>query len=154
MVAGQLPATTNSFSLANRFMSYRNHRLPQAFREEISKILLRELRDKIPGLPTITEVKVPNDLSTARVFVSVFGSPELQQEVLTKLNEQAGFVRKLIGQRLRIRKSPELRFVFDETIEHGARMMEIFAEIGKELPPVDSPATPLEPDKTEEEVVG
>lgn len=135
-------------------MSYRNNRLPHVFREEISKILLRELRDKIPGLPTITEVKVPNDLSVARVFVSVFGSPELQQQVVTKLNEQAGYVRKLIGQRLRIRKSPELLFVFDETIEHGARMMEIFAEIGKELPPEDSPVAPLVPNQNGEEAVG
>ena len=130
-------------------MSYRNNRLPQAFRAEISQILLRELRDKIPGLPTVTEVKVPNDLSAARVYVSVFGSPELQQEVLAKLNEQAGYVRKLIGQRLRIRKTPELRFVFDETIEHGDRMMQIFAEIGKELPPADSAADPRAPDEGE-----
>lgn len=130
-------------------MSYRNNRLPQAFRAEISQILLRELRDKIPGLPTVTEVKVPNDLSTARVFVSVFGSPELQQQVLAKLNEEAGYIRKLIGQRLRIRKTPELRFVFDETIEHGDRMMQIFAEIGKELPPADSAADSRAPDEGE-----
>jgi ribosome-binding factor A len=135
-------------------MSYRNNRLPQAFRAEISQILLRELRDKIPGLPTVTEVKIPNDLSTARVYVSVFGSPELQQEVLVKLNEQAGYVRKLIGQRLRIRKTPELRFVFDETIEHGDRMMQIFAEIGKELPPADSPTEPRTPDEGEPGPVG
>jgi ribosome-binding factor A len=135
-------------------MSYRNSRLPHAFREEISKILLRELRDQIPGLPTVTEVKVPTDLSEARVYVSVFGSPELQKEVLAKLNEQAGYVRKLIGQRLRIRRSPELRFVFDETIEHGDRMMQIFAEIGKELPPADSPAEPRAPDQGETEAAG
>ena len=130
-------------------MSYRNNRLPHAFREEISKILLRELRDQLPGLPTITEVKVPNDLSTARVYVSVFGSPELQQAVLSKLNEQAGYVRKLLGQRLRIRRTPELRFVFDETIEHGARMLQILAEIGKELPPADAPVEARPPETGE-----
>jgi ribosome-binding factor A len=135
-------------------MSYRNNRLPHVFREELSKILLRELRDQIPGLPTITEVKVPNDLSVARVYVSVFGSPAQQQAVLTKLNEQAGFVRKLLGQRLRIRKTPELRFVFDEIIEHGDRMMQIFAEIGKELPPADSPAEPGLPEQGESKPAG
>jgi ribosome-binding factor A len=123
-------------------MSYRNNRLPHVFREELSKILLRELRDQIPGLPTITEVKVPNDLSAQ------------QQAVLTKLNEQAGFVRKLLGQRLRIRKTPELRFVFDEIIEHGDRMMQIFAEIGKELPPADSPAEPGLPEQGESKPAG
>lgn len=113
-------------------MPYRNNKLSHAFRQAISAILLRELRDKVPGLPTITEVKVSTDLSLARVYVSVFGSPELQRESLAKLGQQAGFIRKLLGQRLRIRKTPELRFVFDDTIEHGDRMMQIFAEIGKE----------------------
>jgi ribosome-binding factor A len=113
-------------------MPYRTDKLSHAFRQEISAILLRELRDKVPGLPTITEVKVGNDLSLARVYVSVFGAPELQRETLAKLSEQAGFIRKLLGRRLRIRKIPELRFVFDETIEHGDRMRQIFAEIGKE----------------------
>jgi len=113
-------------------MPYRTDKLSHAFRQEISAILLRELRDQVPGLPTITTVKVSNDLSLARVYVSVFGAPELQRETLAKLSEQAGFIRKLLGQRLRIRKIPELRFQFDATIEHGDRMMQIFAEIGKE----------------------
>ena len=113
-------------------MPYRTDKLSHAFRQEISAILLRELRDRVPGLPTITQVKVSQDLSLARVYVSVFGAPELQRETLAQLSEQAGFIRRLLGQRLRIRKIPELRFVFDETLEHGARMMQIFAEIGKE----------------------
>src|SRR5438046_686574 len=113
-------------------MQYRNNRLPHVFRQEISAILLRELRDRVPGLPTITEVKVSNDLSLARVYVSVFGPPELQHQTLAKLGEQAGFIRKLLGQRLRLRKMPELRFVYDDTLEHGDRMRQIFAEIGKE----------------------
>jgi ribosome-binding factor A len=135
-------------------MSYRSNRLPHVFREEISKVLLRELRDKCPGLPSITEVKVSPDLTSARVFVSVFGSPELQREAVAKLNEQAGYVRKLLGQRLRLRRIPELQFVFDDTLEHGQRMMEIFQEIAKELPPDDSPAEPLAPDGTARDATG
>ena len=127
-------------------MSYRNNRLPHVLREEISKILLRELRDKCPGLPTLTEVKVSPDLTAARVLVSVFGSPELQREAVATLNVQAGYVRKLLGQRMRLRRIPELRFVFDDALEHGQRMQEIFSEIAKELPPADSPAEPLAPD--------
>jgi ribosome-binding factor A len=113
-------------------MPYRTDKLSHAFRQEISAILQRELRDKVLGLPTIIEVKVSNDLSLARIYVSVFGSPELQRESLAKLTEQGGFIRKLLGRRLRLRKIPELRFVFDDTIGHGDRMMQIFAEIGKE----------------------
>ena len=68
-------------------MPYRTDKLSHAFRQEISAILQRELRDKVLGLPTIIEVKVSNDLSLARIYVSVFGSPELQRERLAKLTE-------------------------------------------------------------------
>ena len=131
-------------------MPYRTDKLSHAFRQEISAILARELRDKVPGLPTIIEVKVSNDLSLARVYVSVFGAPELQRETLAKLSEQAGFIRKLLGQRLRLRKIPELRFMFDETIEHGDRMMQIFAEIGKEGSD-EAPTSDLQPPTSDQD---
>jgi ribosome-binding factor A len=120
-------------------MAYRNTRLPQLMKTEISAILQRELRDQLTAMTTITEVKVSADLSQARVFVSVFGSPQQQHEMLALLQEQAAFIRHLLGQRMRLRSVPQLRFVFDEVIEHGARMMQIFEEIEKELPPDDSP---------------
>jgi ribosome-binding factor A len=123
-------------------MNYRTNRLPQALKEEISAILSRELRDQVSAMTTITEVKVSADLSQARVFVSVFGSPPQQHQMLALLQEQTVFIRRLLGRRLRLRSIPELRFVFDETIEHGARMMQIFDEIEKELPPDDSTESP------------
>ena len=124
-------------------MAYRTTRLPQAMKEEISAILQRELRDQVTAMTTVTEVKVSAELSQARVFVSVFGSPQQQHEMLALLQEQAVFIRRLLGRRMRLRSIPELRFVFDDTIEHGARMMQIFEEIEKELPPDDSPQAPV-----------
>ena len=120
-------------------MAYRNTRLPQAMKTEISAVMQRELRDQIAAMTTIVEVKVSADLSQARVFVSVFGSPQQQQETLTLLQEQAVFIRRLLGQRMRLRSIPTLRFVLDDSIEYGAHMMQIFAEIEKELPPDETP---------------
>lgn len=123
-------------------MNYRNNRLPQAMKEEISAILSRELRDQVTAMTTVTEVKVSADLSQAHVFVSVFGSPQQHQQMLALLQERSVFIRRLLGRRMRLRSIPELRFVFDETIEHGARMMQIFEEIEKELPPATSTDPP------------
>jgi ribosome-binding factor A len=122
-------------------MPYRSDRLAQAFKEEISSILMRELRDVCPGFVTVTAAKVSNDLSLARIYVSVFGPPEMQHATLEKLNEQTGLVRKLIGQRMRIRKTPEISFVFDQSIEQGDRMMQLFTEIEKENAQASEPQT-------------
>ncbi|NOT60781.1 MAG: 30S ribosome-binding factor RbfA [Acidobacteria bacterium] len=118
-------------------MGYRNTRLPQALREEISAILQRELRDQVTAMTSITEVKVSAELSEARIFVSVFGSPTQQRATMSLLAEQAVFIRRLLGQRMRLRSIPPLHFVLDETLEHGARMGQILDEIAKELPPED-----------------
>ena len=123
-------------------MGYRNTRLPQALRQEISAILQRELRDQVTAMTSITEVKVSADHSQARIFVSVFGSPSQQSATLALLAEQAVFIRRLLGQRMRLRSVPQLQFVLDETLEHGARMSQILEEITKELPPEDAASPP------------
>jgi ribosome-binding factor A len=89
------------------------------------------------GFVTITEVKVSPDLRYARVFVSVFGPPEEQKKSLDLLNSEKAFVRQLIGKRFRLRHTPEISFVYDETIEHGARMLQMIEEVKKELPEED-----------------
>ena len=123
-------------------MGYRNTRLPQALKQEISAILQRELRDQVTAMTSITEVKVSAELSEARIFVSVFGSPTQQRAMLTVLEEQAVFIRRLLGQRMRLRSIPPLQFVLDDTLEYGARMSQILEEIAKELPPEDAAPPP------------
>lgn len=115
-------------------MHYRRHKLAEQLRLEISSILSRELRDRIKGLVTITSVQVSPDLRQARVFISFLGSPTEKQETLTFLTAAAGQIRRLIGSRIRLRHTPEIAFVYDESIEQGDRMMRIIEEIKKELP--------------------
>ena len=115
-------------------MAHRAGRLAQQFKQEISAIIARELQDPRVGFATITDVRVSPDLTTARVFVSVLGSPAQQQETVQALNQGAGFVRRLLSARIRLRRHPELTFVYDDSIEKGQRMMQIIEEIKKELP--------------------
>ena len=114
-------------------MQYRPDRLAHELRIEVSAIIARELKDPRVGFATITNAKVSPDLRYARIFVSVFGSPEQQKETLAALNRAVGFIRRQISGRLKLRHSPELQFSFDDSIEHGARMDELLAQVNQEL---------------------
>jgi ribosome-binding factor A len=115
-------------------MSYRSHRLAEEMKNEISAIIARQVRDPRVGFATVTEVRVSPDLRYAKVLVSVLGSPEEKQKTLAALESAAGFIRRQIGARIRLRVTPELTFEYDETIEQGDRMMRLIEEIKKELP--------------------
>jgi ribosome-binding factor A len=130
-------------------MAYRAEKLAQELKEKLSVLIARELRDPRIGLATITNVKLSPDRRYARLFVSVLGSTEEQRQTLTALNDSAGFLRRQIGARIRLRHIPELIFVFDGSIEYGARMEQILEEVKRELP--DLPAPDESPEKSPDE---
>ena len=100
----------------------------------MSLIIASELRDPRVGLATVTDAQMSPDLRYARVFVSVLGDEQEKQKTLAALNQAAGFVRRQLGAKLRLRHSPELTFCFDQSVEQGARMEEVLAEVKKEMP--------------------
>jgi ribosome-binding factor A len=101
-------------------------------KQEVSAIIARELADPRVGFATVTAARVSPDLRHARVFVSVFGPPAQQRETLEALNHASGFIRRAVGARLRLRRNPELTFVFDESVEYGARMDKLIEEVKQE----------------------
>lgn len=115
-------------------MSYRSHRLAEELKNEISVIIAQEVRDPRVGFATVTAVEVTSDLRQARVLVSVLGSPQEKQETLEALRRGAGYIRRLVSARIRLRHTPELSFVYDDSIERGDRMMRLFDEIRSESP--------------------
>jgi ribosome-binding factor A len=119
-------------------MQHRPDRVAHELKNEISVIIARELHDPRVGLATVTDAKVSPDLRHARVYVSVYGPPEEQQETLAALNHAAGFIRRAIGSRLRLRRSPEIVFTFDESVEYGDRMERLIAEVNQENPGFES----------------
>ena len=115
-------------------MQYRANKIAQEIKQEVSRIIARELPHHQLGFITITDVRVTSDLREARIFISVFGSPAERTETLDTLNSEKPFIRHLIGRRIKMRHTPEISFVYDESIEGGAQMMRLIDEIKKELP--------------------
>ena len=111
------------------FMSHRSQRLAEELRNEISAIIAQEIKDPRVGFATVTEVKVSPDLRHARVAVSVLGSPQERQETFEALVHATGYIRRLLGARVRLRHTPELSFAYDDSIERGERIMRLFEEI-------------------------
>lgn len=113
-------------------MSRRTERINDQLREEISDLVLRELKDpRISGLVSITEVDVAPDLSHAKVFVSVLGSDEERASTMRALAAGAQFVRRALRRRLTIRRVPELEFLADDSLAHGARILSLLDETHK-----------------------
>lgn len=115
-------------------MQHRPVRLAQELKSEISAIITRELPHHRLGFITITDVKVSPDLRYARVFISVLGPSEDRKRTLETLDSEKAFIRQLIGRRFRLRHTPEITFVYDETVENADHMMRLMDEIKKELP--------------------
>jgi ribosome-binding factor A len=115
-----------------RHMTHRSQRVAEEIKNEISVIIAQEIKDPRVGFATVTEVKLSPDLRHARVLVSVLGSPEEKQETFEALVRATRFIRRLIGARIRLRHTPELSFAYDDSIEHGDKMMRLFDEINRE----------------------
>ncbi|MCK9182439.1 MAG: 30S ribosome-binding factor RbfA [Fibrobacteraceae bacterium] len=107
----------------------RTDRLDELFREEISKLLQKGLKDPRVGFATITRVEITTDLSYAKVYVSVLGSEKDKTGTMIGLKNSAGFIRKYLGTQIKIRKIPELTFVLDESLDHAMHIEEILSDL-------------------------
>ena len=107
----------------------RVQRVSQLLKEEIARLLQREVKDSRIGVVTVTDVEVSRDLKHATVFVSAAGDDERKAEAIEGLSSAAGFVRSRLGRELRIRRVPELRFAIDRTQERAARIAELLSEV-------------------------
>lgn len=110
----------------------RTQRLAHLLREEIARLLQREVKDSRVGPVVISEVEVSSDLKHATVFVQAIGDESEKAETLRGLSSAAGFMRSRLGRELRIRRAPELHFVLDRTQERAARIHELLAEVEAE----------------------
>jgi ribosome-binding factor A len=106
-------------------MSIRTERLGAEMQKEISTLLHNGLKNPNVGLASISRVDVSADLSYAKVRVSVLGTKQEQMKSLNALQQSAGFIRSHLAKHIKLRKFPELHFVFDENLQHAARIDEI-----------------------------
>ena len=113
-------------------MSRRTERVNDLIRDELSDLLLREVRDpRLERLISITRVEVTPDLMNARVFVSIMGSKDEQAESTRALNAAASFFHRELKQRLQIRRVPFLVFRLDTSIAEGANVLALMDEVAQ-----------------------
>ncbi|WP_078554606.1 30S ribosome-binding factor RbfA [Bacillus alkalicellulosilyticus] len=109
----------------------RASRVGEQMKKELSEIIMRELKDPRIKFVTVTGVDVTGDLQQATVYITVLGTEEEKADTLKGLSKATGFIRTEIGKRIRLRKTPEIFFTFDESIEYGNRIETLLAELNK-----------------------
>ncbi len=109
----------------------RSKRVGGMLLQEISQILLRDIKDPRIGFATLTGIEVTNDLKYAKVFVSILGDEDEKKNTLIGLQNASGYIRKEIGSRIRLRSIPELVFKIDSSLEHGANINKILEDLNR-----------------------
>lgn len=122
-------------------MTRRSERVAEEIREETARIIGGDLKDPRIGFVTVTRVTVTPDLRFARVHVGVLGDDAQRDRTMKGLAKAAGFVRRELGKRLRMRHTPEVQFEYDRGLDASERV----AELLRENPPRDVPDPETDP---------
>jgi len=104
----------------------RSERVAGQMRRDLARLIQQELKDPAVGFVSLSDVEVSRDLSHAKVFITVF-NPEKAKESLQALRRGAAFLRRRLGQELRLRHVPELHFVHDDSVEKGSHIDDLIA---------------------------
>jgi ribosome-binding factor A len=108
--------------------SDRMRRVDEAIRQVIGEVVASELKDPRVGFVTVTDVRTSADLRFARVYVSVLGTTEERDASLDGLQSADGYLQSRIAGELRLKRTPELSFHYDETTERAMRLGSILAD--------------------------
>jgi ribosome-binding factor A len=117
----------------------RPERVAEEIRVEIAQLLAREVHDPGLGFVTITRVQMSGDIQQARVYYTALGDAAARRNTARALERAAPFMRRQIGARLRLKRVPELRFFYDESIAGQDRIEQLLSDLRPADPP-DNPA--------------
>jgi ribosome-binding factor A len=123
-------------------MGRRSDRLGQQIGREVSLLLQNGVKDVRIGFVTVSRVDLTDDLSLARIRVSIMGTDAERKSTLIALERVQGFVRTALGRRLKVRHTPKIEFIFDRNLDHSFKMQEILSKISD--PDLDSIPTSSE----------
>ena len=126
-------------------MHSRPERLGDQVRAELGTLLQRSIRDPAVRLVTLTHVRMSRDLQHARVYYTTLGDTATRRETARGLRRAAPFLRGQLGRRIRVRRVPELTFVYDESIERESRIAQVLEELRVNAP---SPPPDISDDPT------
>ncbi len=117
----------------------RQEKVAEALRKEVSIIIHDELKDPRLGFVTVTRAEITADLREAKIFFSVLGQEQDYKKTKEALDSALGFIRRLIGQRIKLRFVPEIMFREDRSSEYSVRVQELLDEIKEQDEPKKSP---------------
>lgn len=122
----------------------RKDRVAEQVRRELADLIRMQLKDPRVGMISITEVEVTADYAHAKVFFSTLAGSERLPEVMAGLNNASGFLRRELGKRISIHMTPQLHFVFDQSLERGAGLSKLIQDAvaisaATETPPDPAP---------------
>jgi len=114
--------------------SRRVSRVSSAIKREVSQMLINGIKDDRvgAGMVSITLVDVSGDLQHAKIYVSIYGSEAAKAETMAGLTSSVGFVRRELGHRMRLRRTPEITFIEDRSLELGDRIIESIERISRQ----------------------
>ncbi len=114
--------------------SRRVARVAELIKREVSQILFSDIKDERVGLGmvSVTDVEVSGDLQHAKIFVSIYAPDETRAATMAGLRSATGFVRSELGQRVRLRRTPEVTFIEDRGIERGTRVLSLINQLSQE----------------------
>jgi len=114
-------------------MAHRIERVNTLIRREISELIQHQLSDpRLDEFIVVTEVDTSSDLKYAKVFVSCFSGQQQEQKILGVLNSASGFLRSELAKNVTLRRTPELSFHWDNSIEHGDRILRLIDQASSE----------------------
>ena len=109
-------------------------RIASLIKQEISQMLLHGIKDNRVGISmvSVTDVDVSGDLQHAKVFVSIYGSDQVRSETMAGLRSATGYVRGELGHRMRLRRTPEVLFIEDRSLERGTEIVSLLNKLSQE----------------------
>ncbi len=114
--------------------SRRVSRISSLIQQEVSQMLISEIKDDRvgAGMVSVTDVNVSGDLQHAKIYVSIYGTEEARAATMEGLQSATSFVRRELGRRVRLRRTPEVLFIEDRGLERGDRMLTLLNQLSQE----------------------
>lgn len=114
-------------------------RVAELIKREVSQLLFSGIKDDRvgTGMVSVTDVDVSGDLQHAKIFVSIYGTDEARASTMAGLKSATGYVRSELGQRIRLRRTPEIVFLEDRSIERGTKVLSLINRLSQERKPIE-----------------
>jgi len=107
----------------------RVEKVQEMIKQEVSNIILNDLKDPRVKFTTVTDVELTGDLRSAKIYVSFYGDKEEKEQSLLGLQKSLGFIRTEIARRIRLRFAPELSFCVDTSLDYNEHIQKLLAKI-------------------------